>query len=188
MNTQVNGGHHDTLRAHPGHVGGEFRPGVLPGHVDQFGVAVHLGRSGRPGGRAGGLPVIVPGPTEIPTATPAGTQPARMSLAKSWPDRSELNGRGGAGAPWPRTAVPIACNSRPPNANSPKVSKTPTTPCPPSAAHWAVIRPIAFCLTSYMAWTIGRTANPPWPDTRVSEPAGPESLLDQPPAQPAAPT
>jgi len=45
---------------HP--IGGELHPGVLPGQVDQVGVAVHLGVRGTPGGRPGGLPVIVPGP------------------------------------------------------------------------------------------------------------------------------
>src|SRR6202522_1953135 len=109
-----------------------------------------------------------------------------MSLAKSWPDRSELNGCSGAAAPVPRTAVPVAWNSSPPDRNSPEVSDTPTTPWPPSAAHSAVIRPIAVCLASYRAWTTGRTPKPPSPDTRVSGLDGPGPLLDQPPAQPEA--
>src|SRR5215472_18248710 len=125
-------------------------------------------------------------PIEIPRARPAGTQPAWISLAKSWPDRSELNGCGGAGAPSPRTAVPIALNSRPPSGNEPKLSVTPTIPCPPSAAHSAVIRPIAFRLASYMASVSGPyEPQPPCPDTCVAAvTTPPKTPLDQPPGQP----
>ena len=86
--------------------------------------------------------------TEMPSARPAGTQPRMISLAKSWPDRSEVNGRFSGGAPGARTAVPIALNSRPPAGKGPIVSFTPTTPWPPSSAHSAVIRLIAVCRAS----------------------------------------
>src|ERR1700684_874345 len=49
-------------------------------------------------------------PIEIPRARPAGTQPAMISLAKSWPDREDGNGRSRAAEPRPasRAAVPPA--------------------------------------------------------------------------------
>ena len=52
---------------------------------------------------------------------------------KSWPDRSQVNGRRSRLAPGARTAVPIALNSMPPVGEAPTVSRTPTTPCPPSS-------------------------------------------------------
>ncbi len=66
-----------------------------------------------------------------------------MSLAKSWPDRSEVNGWRSGIAPGARTAVPIALNSSPPAGNWPMVSRTPTTPWPPRAEHSAAMRPMA---------------------------------------------
>ena len=95
----------------------------------------------------------------MPSASPAGTQPAMISLAKSCPVRSQVNGsRRPYAAPGARTAVPIAVNSSPPRENDPRRSRTPTTPCPPSWAHSAVIRPIAVCRAWYMACTSGPTA------------------------------
>ncbi len=77
MHSQVNRGHYDALRTHPGHVGGELHPGVMPSHVDQFGVAVYLGVPGTSGGRAVGLLVIVPGSDRDPQRH-ASRYPARM--------------------------------------------------------------------------------------------------------------
>ena len=77
MHPQVNGGYHDALRTYPGHVGGELHPGIMPGHVDQLGVAVHLGVRGISGGRSGDLPVIVPGPDRDPQRY-ADRHPARV--------------------------------------------------------------------------------------------------------------
>jgi hypothetical protein len=187
MHSQVNRRHYDTVRAYPGDVDGELHPGVMPGHVDQFGVAVNLRVPRTPGGRAVGLLVIVPGP-DRDSEHHASWHPARADeLGEILAGQFGTDGCGGAGAPAPRTAVPIAWNSSPPDTNSPEVSDTPTTPCPPSAAHSAVIRSIALRLASYIASTSGRTPRPPSPDTRVIALAGPVSLLDQPPAQPKAP-
>jgi hypothetical protein len=70
-------------------------------------------------------------------------------------------------------AVPMALNSIPPAGNDPIVSRTPTTPCPPSAAHSAVIRSIALCRASYIDWTSGANdPKPPRPDTWVTVRAG----------------
>src|SRR5215471_14371159 len=107
----------------------------------------------------------------MPSTRPAGIQPLITSFAKSWPDRSEVNGWRSGIAPGARTAVPIALNSRPPAGNRPIVSRTPTTPWPPSAAHSADIRPIAARLAAYMVWTIGAYADPdPELDTAVVAP------------------
>jgi len=46
-------------------------------------------------------------------------------------------------------------NSSPPRGNDPRDSRTPTTPCPPSRAHSAVIRPMAVWRAWYMACTSG---------------------------------
>ncbi len=81
--------------------------------------------------------------TEIPYASPAGTQPAESSLATSWPLRSVVNGRAGRAPPRDRTAVPSAMNSRLLPSIRTSVSRTPTTPSAPSAAASWVIRLIA---------------------------------------------
>src|SRR5215468_11524882 len=57
---QVKRGNDDPVRAHPGHIGLELDPGVVPGHVDQLDVAAHLGVPCPPPGRAEGPPVVVP--------------------------------------------------------------------------------------------------------------------------------
>src|SRR6266496_2243991 len=62
----VNAGDHDPVRAHPAHIALKLDPGVMPGQVDQFGVAAHLGVPGAPERRAAGPPVIVPGPDRDP--------------------------------------------------------------------------------------------------------------------------
>jgi hypothetical protein len=90
----------------------------------------------------------VPGP-ERDSQRQANRHPARVDklgevLAGQIGAERVRRGR----APAPRTAVPIAWNSWPPNGNSPAVSDTLTVPCPPNAAHSAIIRPIALCLAS----------------------------------------
>ncbi len=60
-----------------------------------------------------------------------------------------------AGAIGARMAVPIALNSRPPAGNWPMLSRTPTTPWPPSAVHSATMRLIAARRASYMVFTSG---------------------------------
>src|SRR5690348_6986359 len=108
----------------------------------------------------------------MPSTSPAGIQPSVNSLAKSCPDRSEVNGRA-SGGPGPRTAVPSALNSRPPAGKAPILRVTPTTPWPPSAAHSAVIRPIASRRAWYSVVTIGANeAKLPSPDTVVTPTAG----------------
>src|SRR5205823_12575538 len=92
-------------------------------------------------------------PIERPSASPTGTQPAMISLANSCPDTPQV--KSARGAPGARTAVPMAVKSSPPRGNDPRDSRTPTTPCPPSAAHWAVIRPRAVRRAWYMASTSG---------------------------------
>jgi len=95
-------------------------------------------------------------PIAMPSASPAGTQPALISLAKSCPDRSEVKGtRGPVTSPAARTAVPMAANWSPPSGNDPRDSRTPTTPWPPTAAHWAIIRSMAACRAWYLASTCG---------------------------------
>ena len=47
----------------------------------------------------------------MPNTRPTGTQPVEISLVKSWPDRSQVNGRRSRLAPGARTAVPTALNS-----------------------------------------------------------------------------
>jgi hypothetical protein len=113
-------------------------------------------------------------PMEMPSASPTGTQPVMISVAKSCPDRSEVKGtRGPDGVPAARTAVPMALNSSPPRGKDPRCSRTPTTPCPPSAAHSAVIRWMAVCRASYIASTSGpNDPGSPVPDTWVAGPAG----------------
>jgi hypothetical protein len=121
----------------------------------------------------------------MPSASPAGTQPAMISRAKSWPDTAEVKGtRSSAAAPAARTAVPTAVNSSPPRANGPRDSRTPTTPWPPSAAHSAVIRSTA----ARRAWYIASTSGPnppgsPRPGTRDVGGAG----ISPPPGVPAVP-
>ena len=92
-----------------------------------------------------------------------------ISFAKSWPDRSEVNGAGSSTPPGARTAVPIALNSRPPAGNLPISIDALTTPCPPSAAHSADIRSSALCLASYIVCTSApNEPMPPAPDTEVT--------------------
>ena len=95
----------------------------------------------------------------MPSTSPAGIQPLCTSFAKSWPDRSEVNGWRSGGAPGARTAVPIALNSSPPDGNGPIVSRTPTTPWPPSSVHSSTIRLMAVRRASYIVCTSG--ANDP---------------------------
>ena len=53
---------------------------------------------------------------EMPSTSPAGTQPAMISLAKSCPDTSPVKGTGcPCAAPGARTAVPRAVNCGPPS-------------------------------------------------------------------------
>jgi hypothetical protein len=110
----------------------------------------------------------------MPSTSPAGTQPVAISLAKSCPDRSQVKGTRGAGAtPGARTAVPMAWDRAPPRGNGPGVSRTPTTPCPPSSAHSAVIRSIAACRAWYLACTSGLNEPGPFrPDTWVAGSGG----------------
>src|SRR5580698_5099499 len=131
-------------------------------------------------------------PIEMPSASPAGTQPFMISLVKSCPDRSEVNGARRArpwdwdlgwdldfdfgdtgGAPGARMAVPMALNSRPPAGNDPMVSRTPTTPWPPRSAHSVVIRSMALCRAWYIACTSGpKDPKPPREETWVTVRAG----------------
>src|ERR1700749_5067745 len=89
------------------------------------------------------------------------------SLAKSCPDTSAVTGTDCPGAtPTARTAVPMAVNCGPPSGNDPRVSRTPTTPCPPSPAHSVTIRPTAVCRARFMVCTSGpNDPGPPRPDT-----------------------
>jgi len=112
-------------------------------------------------------------PIEMPSTSPAGTQPFVISLAKSCPDRSQVKGTGGPCAPGARTAVPMAWNRAPPRGKGPRDSRTPTTPCPPSSVHSAVIRSMAACRAWYMACTSGPKEPGPFsPDTWVAGPGG----------------
>ena len=53
-------------------------------------------------------------PIEMPSTSPAGTQPVMISLAKSCPDKSEVKGTWcPRAAPGARIAVPMAVNSQP---------------------------------------------------------------------------
>jgi hypothetical protein len=135
-------------------------------------------------------------PIAMPSASPAGTQPAMTSRAKSCPDTAQVKGtRGPAAALAARTAVPAAVNCSP-RANGPGDSLTPTTPWPPSAAHSAVIRSTAARRT----WCIASTSGPNPPasprpvarsadGTGISPPAVPGQLdpLAGPAAKTAAP-
>ena len=106
-------------------------------------------------------------PIEMPSTSPAGTQPVMISLAKSCPDSSAVKGTGGpCAAPGARTAVPRAVNCGPPRGNDPRDSRMPTTPCPPSPAHSVIIRPTAVCRAWSMVCTSGpNDPTPPRPDT-----------------------
>ena len=97
-----------------------------------------------------------------------------ISLAKSCPDKSEVKGTPGPNAPGARTAVPMATNSAPPTrGKDPLDSRTPTTPCPPSSPHSAVIRSMAVCLAWPMACTSGpKDPGSPGPETWVADWAG----------------
>ena len=119
----------------------------------------------------------------MPSARPAGTQPFMISLAKSCPDRSEVKAllrvfpcdfqADTGGTPGARIAVPMALNSRPPAGNEPMVSRTPTTPCPPSSSHSLVIRSSALCRAWYIVCTSGANdPKPPRLDTWVVVRAG----------------
>src|ERR1700733_2588726 len=101
----------------------------------------------------------------MPSAIPAGTQPAMTSLAKSGPDRSVANGLASRGQPLARTAVPITLNSTAPAVKlsagiSLTCSAAPTMPWPPRSAHSPVIRSIAVRRPAYSARAI-RAAGPP---------------------------
>ncbi len=105
----------------------------------------------------------------MPSAKPAGTHPAMINFAKSWPDRSEVNGTASGTPPGARTAVPMALNSRPPAGKRPMSIDALTTPCPPSAAHSADMRSIAWCRASYMVCTSAlKEPMPPTPETEVT--------------------
>src|SRR4029077_14575543 len=164
----VNAGDHDPVRAHPAHIALELDPGVMPGQVDQLGVAAHLGVPRAPEGRAAGPPVVVPSPDRDPQRQadrhPSGMDQLGEILAgQIGAERMRRGPRpypphrraGGPGPPTPRPAVPRPLTSSPPSGNEPKLSLTPTIPCPPSAAHSAVIRPIAVRLASYIALVSG---------------------------------
>src|ERR1022692_248821 len=95
-------------------------------------------------------------PIEMPSTSPAGTQPVITSLAKSCPDKPQVKGTRGPGvAPGARTAVPVAMNWDPPARNDPRDSRTPTTPCPPSSRHSLVILSMAPSRAWYLACTSG---------------------------------
>ena len=65
----------------------------------------------------------------------------------------------------------MAVNSSPPRKNVPRDSRTPTTPCPPSRAHSAVIRSRAVCRAWYMARTSApNDPGPSCPDTCTGKP------------------
>ena len=74
--------------------------------------------------------------------------------------------------PWPAGRAHRGAAGReirPAKGNDPRDSRTPTTPCPPSAAHWAVILPRAV----RRAWSMASTSGPndpasPRPDTWVT--------------------
>ncbi|HEX6450844.1 MAG TPA: hypothetical protein VF060_15450 [Trebonia sp.] len=123
-------------------------------------------------------------PIAMPSVSPAGTQPAMTSRAKSCPDTAEVKGtRGPAVAPAARTAVPTAVNSSPPRANGPRDSRTPTTPWPPSAAHSAVIRSTA----ARRAWYMASTSGPNPPGSRRPGPWAANGTGISPPGAPAVP-
>ena len=95
-----------------------------------------------------------------------------MNGSRGWPDRPLFQLAMG-GTPGARTAVPMALNSRPPAGNGPMVSRTPTTPCPPSSLHSVLIRSRALCRAWYIAWTSGANdPNPPLLETWVTVRAG----------------
>ena len=95
---------------------------------------------------------------------PSGAYPARISVQKSCPDRSEVNGcrlllRQSETPPPPApgsalTAVPTAMNSAMslPNSFISTSSRTPTMPSAPSASASASIRVMASSRAWYMAW------------------------------------
>ena len=90
----------------------------------------------------------------MPSAIPAGTEPAVTSLAKSGPDRSEANGRASGGQPSARTAVPATVNLTAAAVRlvagiSSTRSTAPTMPWPPRSAHSVAIRSIAVRRPSY---------------------------------------
>ena len=132
MHSQVHRGHHDAVRAHPGDIGGELHPGVMPGHGDQFGVAVYLGIPRTSGGRAVGLLVIglTPKPPSPDTRVRALTGPVSLldhppaqpkapvypmlytHAPNTWPTGSK---------PAPRTAVNPPADSNDPQVPPPRV-------------------------------------------------------------------
>src|SRR6266536_5267430 len=138
----------------------------------------------------------------MPSTSAQGTQPARTRLANSCPDRSERNGCGGRTGPSARTAVPIARNSSPPAGNGATVSRTATTPSPPSSAHSCRIRSLALVRASYSDWrrpgasttveAIGPPHRPPPGPLRVQPPVCQPGLdvvggKPRPPPQPPPP-
>src|SRR3984957_16892235 len=102
--------------------------------------------------------------THEPIVMPSGAYPARISVQKSCPDRSEVNGcrlllRQSETPPPPApgsalTAVPTAMNSAMslPNSFISTSSRTPTMPSAPSASASASIRVMASSRAWYMAW------------------------------------
>src|ERR1700685_2173378 len=71
----------------------------------------------------------------MPNTRPTGTQPVEFSLVKSWPDRSQVNGRRSRLTPGGRTAVPTALHSSPPAGNAPRSPERPRAFAPAGVAH-----------------------------------------------------
>ena len=90
----------DALGADALDVGVQLLPRVVAGVVDQLGPAGDLGVARGPAGLPDGLPVAwsYSAATVMPRTSEAGIQPLCTSLAKSWPDRSEVNGLRSGGA------------------------------------------------------------------------------------------
>ena len=115
------------------------------GGADETGVGRHLGVPGTQGPELVVSSSSCSPATAMPSAIPAGTQPAMTSLAKSPPDSSVANGRASGAHPITRTAVPTTVNSMAAAVRlvagiSVTPSVAPTTPWPPRSAHSPAIR------------------------------------------------
>ena len=178
--SHLHAGDHHALAAEPSDVLFQPAPGVVPRLVDQLGPAGHLDIAGPPARLAGEAAADRAATRSRcrPQVRPALT-PLYANFAKSCPEMSQVKGACCPGAaPGARTAVPAAVKSSPLRGSAPRASRTPTTPCPPSAAH-CVIRLMAVCRAWYMASTSG--LNDPAsrrPDTWAGGPADLRSPAD----------
>ncbi len=168
---QAHVGDDDTLGAQSLNVQVKLTSSIVPDVVDEFGITEHLGVASAPPGLTTRQPVVVPDPHRDAEHQADG-HPARRDqlgeilagqVAGERPPKPSRARRPHRGADGPELLDR-------PAGNSPTVSRTPTTPWPPSSAHSARIRAMAV----RRGWYRGCTSGPndpgrPCPDSWVTD-------------------